>query len=331
MLTDEQLIEELRRALTTETNGLEPRAGLRDRIDQDLASRPAWRARFRPASFSAGAVLSAVGAAVAVGVVVFALVVIRPAGGPTTGSSPTTTPQLGGGALQALSWFGGRDGWALAAAPCTGPNCAQLPASPSRLAHTTDGGSHWHALPDPPASLRGATGACSPTACVSAISFATPTVGYLYDPDLVMTTNGGHSWHPQPGAKVETLTVANGHVYRVAYHHLGCPGPCDPALQEAQIGSGNWRTLIRTLSQPGRSGQAQIVASGPTLLLAMYGSQAGPVSAQATIYRSINSGASWQRQADPCSGRGPAGGHVEEDLIDLAAAPGAFFAGLCSP
>lgn len=313
------------------TDGLEQRDGPPDQVDRELASRPAARARLRPPGLSAGAALGAVGAAVAIGVVILALVVIRPAGAPTAGSSPATAPQLGDAPLVALSWVGASDGWALAAARCTVGNCAQLPASRSRLAYTADGGAHWHALPDPPASVRGATGACSRTACVSAVRFATPTVGYLYDPDLLMTTDGGRSWRAQPGAKVATITVANGKVYRVAYHHSGCPGPCDPALQEAKIGSGNWRTLIRRLAYPDRGGQAQIVATGRTLLLAMYGDQAGPFSAQATIYRSIDSGASWRRQVDPCSGRGPNGGHVEDDLIDLAAVPGGFFAGLCSP
>ena len=59
------------------------------------------------------------------------------------------------------------------------------------------------------------------------------------------------------------------------------------------------------------------------------GSQAGPASAQADLYRYTDAGASWQEEPDPCAGEGPAG--VEEDLIDLANASGVFFAGLCSP
>jgi len=98
------------------------------------------------------------------------------------------------------------------------------------------------------------------------------------------------------------------------------PGPCRPALQRAAIGSSAWAPPIGQLAAPGRSGAAQIVASGPTLLLALFGSQAGPVSAQAVVYRSAGSGGTWQQRTDPCSGRGTGGRSEEEDLTDLAGA-----------
>ncbi len=146
-----------------------------------------------------------------------------------------------------------------------------------------------------------------------------------------MTSDGGRTWRKQPGPQVETLTIAGGQVYRVAYDHTGCPGPCRPTLQRAAIGSSVWVPLIGQLAAPGRSGAAQIVASGSALLLALLGSQAGPVSAQAVVYRSAGGGGTWQRRTDPCSGRGSGGRSEEEDLTDLASAPGGFFAGLCSP
>ncbi len=238
--------------------------------------------------------------------------------------STTTATDLADAWLEDLSWISTSDGWALAAQPCTRGTCA-------RLAHTSDGGAHWQALPDPPAHLQDGTVDCSTLACVSTLRTASPAVGYLYGPALLMTTNGGRTWQAQPGLQVETLTVAHGNVYRVAYDHSGCPGPCQPTLQEAAIGSTTWHTLIGQLAYPDRSGAAQIVASGSTLLVALYGSQAGPVSAQAIGYRSTDAGASWQRTTDPCSGRGTGGKGEEEDLTDLAAAPGGFFAGLCSP
>jgi photosystem II stability/assembly factor-like uncharacterized protein len=173
--------------------------------------------------------------------------------------------------------------------------------------------------------------ASSNLACVREVSLASPSVGYLYAPDLLMTTDGGATWHPVPGLEVESLTVVGGEVWRVAYRHTGCPGPCDPVLQEAKVGSRAWRTVIAKPVTPGRSGSSQVVASGSTRLLAMYGSQAGGVSAQATVYRSTDAGVTWQRQTDPCAGKGPGGRGVEEDLNDLTAARGGFFAGVCSP
>lgn len=144
-----------------------------------------------------------------------------------------------------------------------------------------------------------------------------------------MTADGGLTWQVQRGLSTETLSVADGGVFRVAYDHSGCPGPCNPMLQEAPIGSTNWRTLVGDLNAPDRSSSAQIVNSGSTVVVALYGSQAGPVLAQAILYRSLNGGNSWQQLGDPCSGRGAHG--EEEDLTALASSPGGFFAGLCSP
>jgi hypothetical protein len=238
--------------------------------------------------------------------------------------SATAMPGLAYSWLVDLSWVSATDGWALAAQPCIFGTCA-------RLAHTTDGGVHWQALPNPPAQFQDGTVDCVKAACVSGVAFASPAVGYLYGPALLMTSDGGRTWRAQPGLQVETLTIAGGQVYRVAYDHGGCPGPCSPTLQRAAIGSSAWRPLNGQLAYPGRSDAAQIVASGSALLLAMFGSQAGPVSAQAVVYRSADGGATWQQRTDPCSGRGAGGMTEEEDLTDLAGAAGGFFAGLCSP
>jgi photosystem II stability/assembly factor-like uncharacterized protein len=184
-------------------------------------------------------------------------------------------------------------------------------------------------LPAPPAAIQDGTVNCAAQACVSQVSFASPAIGYLYGPALLMTTDGGLTWHAQPGLQTETLTIGAGQVYRVTYTSGGCPGPCKPSLQEAPVGSANWRTLIGRVTEPGRSDSAQVAASGHDALVAMYGSLAGPIPAQAVVYRSLNGGSTWQQVADPCSGRSGPGQEV--DLIALAAAPGGFFAGICTP
>jgi hypothetical protein len=100
-------------------------------------------------------------------------------------------------------------------------------------------------------------------------------------------------------------------------------------------GSASWRTLIATLNQPGRSDSAQIAASGSAVLVAMYGSLAGPIPAEAFVYRSTDGGGTWRQLTDPCAGLGPNGSkqapNQEEDLIGLANAAGGFFAGICAP
>ncbi len=250
-----------------------------------------------------------------------------PAPSTTQVTSPTVTSTslpsiLAGASLVDLSWVSANQGWALA--ECNIGTCF-------RIAHTLDGGTNWQMLPDPPASSQNGHVDCSKTACVAKVRFASPSVGYLFDPSLEMTTNGGKTWILQHGLATETLHVVGGEVYRVAYTNTGCPGPCQPTLQRSSAGSSTWKTLIGALQYPDRSGSAQIASSGSNLLVAMYGSPPGPVSAQAIVYRSGDGGATWSKMTDPCSGKGPGGANQEEDLIRLTAAPGGYFAGLCSP
>ena len=236
---------------------------------------------------------------------------------------PVGTADLADSSLLSTSWISATQGWALAAQPCASGTC-------TRLAHTTDGGQHWQVLPDPPAALQEGTTDCTVHACVSQVSFASPKVGYLYGPALLMTTDGGLTWHVQPGLQTGTLTIADGQVYRGAFTSDGCPGPCHPSLQAARAGSADWRTIIGQITEPDRGSFGQIAVSGPDVLVDMIGSLAGPFPAHAIVYRSTNGGATWARQAaDPCSGLGPGGPAEEDDLIGLAAAPGGFFAGLC--
>jgi len=238
-------------------------------------------------------------------------------------ASPPAT-ELAYSSLLSTSWLSATEGWAVGSQPCASGTCA-------RLARTSDAGRHWQVLPNPPATIQGGAVDCSDHVCVGQISFATPEIGYLYGPALLMTTDGGLTWRAQPGPQTETLTIASGEVYRVTYTSTGCPGPCQPALQVGTVGSPSWRTVLRQLSEPGRSASAQIVASGADLLVAMYGSLAGPVPAQAVVYRSTDGGGTWRRVTDPCNGLGQGGPSQEEDLIALTAAPGGFFAGLCAP
>jgi photosystem II stability/assembly factor-like uncharacterized protein len=165
---------------------------------------------------------------------------------------------------------------------------------------------------------------------VSGVQFASPTVGYLYGPALLMTGDGGRTWHAQPGLQVETLTVVGSQIYRVGYDHLGCPGPCQPTLQRAAIGSAAWQSLVSQLATSDGYA-AQIVSSGSTLLLAMFGNPAQGVFDPAVVYRSADGGATWQQGTDPCPGRpaGSTGGGAY--LTDLSGTPAGFIAGLCSP
>jgi hypothetical protein len=252
--------------------------------------------------------------------------------GPTGGSkttppgtvSPATNVPPAHSSVLSTSWVDAADGWALGLQPCGKGTCASL-------ARTTDAGRNWQGLPGLTAKIQDGTVDCSAQACVNQVTFASASTGYVYGPALMMTTDGGLTWHAQAGSQTETLTVAGGQVYRVSYTGTGCPGPCQPSLEEAAVGSTSWRTLIGRLAQPDRSDSAQIVASGPDVLVAMYGSLAGPVPAHAVVYRSTDRGATWRQLPDPCGRLGPGGPSQEEDLIALGAASGGFFTGLCGP
>jgi hypothetical protein len=77
VLTDDQIIDELRRALAAETEGIDPRPGLLGRVHQELATIPAGRQRRRRPTFRADAVVAVLAAGVALAVVVTAVVFLR--------------------------------------------------------------------------------------------------------------------------------------------------------------------------------------------------------------------------------------------------------------
>jgi hypothetical protein len=161
-------------------------------------------------------------------------------------ASPTTS--LADSSLLGTSWISATTGWALAVQPCAAGTC-------TRVARTTDGGRTWQALPAPPTVSEGDYG-CPDLSCVGQVSFASSSVGYLWGPALLMTTNGGLTWQVQAAPLTETLTVADGEVYRVAFGYSGCPGPCQPSVQEALVGSPRWHTLTGNIAPTGQSSAA---------------------------------------------------------------------------
>ena len=77
MLSDDQIIDEVRRALTAETDQIDPRPGLLGRVHQELgATRPSQRQARRP-RFGADAIGAALAAAVALAIAVVALVFLH--------------------------------------------------------------------------------------------------------------------------------------------------------------------------------------------------------------------------------------------------------------
>jgi hypothetical protein len=223
-----------------------------------------------------------------------------------------------------LTWVSDLTGWALSAVKCGVALCTELTS-------TTDGGRTWHALPSPPAKIQNGTVDCSKVACVTHVRFATATLGYLYGPAFLVTSDGGQSWRPQASTPVEALEPTQVGVYRIVYAHGGCPGPCSRTVEVAQPGSSSWRTLVTIphLNVPSHQDTAQLVPQGSQdIYIPIYGDlAAGAGTQQAVVMRSLDAGRTWHQVDDPCVSAAP-GINV---AIGFAASAGGFAAAFCVP
>jgi len=90
--------------------------------------------------------------------------------------------------------------------------------------------------------------------------FANRNDGYLFDPDLFTTTDGGRTWHRQGGKPTVALAIVDpGVVWRLTY--ANCPGPCGLTLQQQRTGTTSWVTVRASFDGSGNSVDQQIVVS----------------------------------------------------------------------
>jgi hypothetical protein len=87
VLTDDEIIDELQRALAAETNEIDPRPGLLSRVHRELAATPAGPRRRRRPRFHADTIITTLTGAIAIGVAVIALVFLHH----SNNSNPTQT------------------------------------------------------------------------------------------------------------------------------------------------------------------------------------------------------------------------------------------------
>jgi hypothetical protein len=141
-----------------------------------------------------------------------------------------------------------------------------------------------------------------------------------------MTVDGGQTWKQVKSPPVEALEPEGGTVVRVVYDHSGCPGPCNRTVEEAPAGSTTWETLLQM--PQGAGDTATVIRQGTQVIyIPIYGNPAGGGigDQEATLYRSLDGGQTWQELPDPCAA---AGGDLE-GAIGFAAAPGRYLAALC--
>jgi hypothetical protein len=213
-------------------------------------------------------------------------------------ASPATSPVTGpsgrsGFAVLSMSFVSDSRGFALGTVPCGAGRCVALLT-------TTDGGATWRAL-TPPTRTAASYGICAHgSPCVQQVRFATPRIGYAFDPSLLMTTDGGRSWRRLPAAGVSSLEAANGTVVRVASPRPGCSG-LPYQVQAGPSGGTAWSALtappIVMICPP------VLYRQGSRLVLVGYGNAAGGVPATARIDRSANDGRTWAAGPDRCGGK----------------------------
>lgn len=278
-------------------------------------------------------IATVVAAAVLMAAAAVAAALVYPGGGPVhhgpvRGSaprhaarpSPSKTPGKTAVTLADLSWTSADDGWALAGVPCGQNTCAAM-------ARTTDGGRTWRWLPTPSAYLAGSSEIGGTRPLVSQVRFATDKIGYLFGPDLLITTDGGRTWARQPevpGAGALEPTPG-GAVLRVVYVEQGCNPSCEWQVQRSPAGSARWTPVLTVHPVAVMPETAQIVWQGDQAVYAViYGDPASGAdgSEQATIARGTDDGRTWTVLSDPC---GTAG-----DAEELAANPDGFTAVLCT-
>ena len=223
---------------------------------------------------------------------------------PTTEDNGATLVHLSAFKAYDLT-FVGSNIWAMGSATCQSTGTGRCTA----LVHSTDG-THWTVLNTTPFNVADDSAGCD-TRCVSHIRFATPDVGYVYGPNaLLMTTDAGRTWTPQPGGAL-ALETLDGNVIRVQCPAL--PG-CRYTVQTASVGSSSWTSV----SLPGN-----YIGDGVTLArtshyayLMSYGNPAGGAQdEQSTLFVSSDDGRTWTNRGEVCQQTPGQDGEVDSSSV----------------
>jgi len=166
----------------------------------------------------------------------------------TGGSEGATTSTLPAPGQFVGAWpAGDKDMWGLTSEPCPRPDSDK--ARCAVMSRTTDAGAAWSRL----SRLDVGTTNDGTTDSVTAVHFADPQHGWVYNRDLFATFNGGRRWQPvELGNPVVALESAGTLVYALVGSCGYGVGNCNAPMRlfEGTIATGRWRFLTLGFDLP---------------------------------------------------------------------------------
>jgi photosystem II stability/assembly factor-like uncharacterized protein len=208
----------------------------------------------------------------------------------TGGSEGATTSTLAAPGHFVGAWpAGDKDIWGLTSEPCPRPDSDK--ARCAVVSRTTDAGAAWSRL----ARVDVGTTNDGTTDSVTAVHFADPQHGWVYNRDLFATFNGGRRWSPvdlgNPVVAVESAgTLAYALVASCGYGVGNCNAPM--RLFEGTISSGRWRFLTLGFDLPPTDVGSLVVSRSGVYAVIVRG-------LDQTFLARTSSGR-WERRTLPC-------------------------------
>jgi photosystem II stability/assembly factor-like uncharacterized protein len=204
------------------------------------------------------------------------------AGGTATAASASGGPQPNGFEADSASFVSATAGFVLGTRNCAGQPGGVGPLCPAKLEKTVNGGKTWAAVPAPAVKLVESY-TSTPATAVSTVKFANASNGWLFNPGLWATHDGGKHWArvKLPGM-VTSVVAANG----VAFAIMQPVGRAASAakLYQSKVGSNTW-TLVKGVA--------------PELWLTAFGNSAWAGTAPA-LYRTTDNGRHWAKLSFRC-------------------------------
>jgi photosystem II stability/assembly factor-like uncharacterized protein len=189
------------------------------------------------------------------------------------------------------SFISSSEGWVLGSVKCGVRHC---PA----LVHTTNAGASWSSVPAPATGIT-ASRELGSSHGISTVRFANAHDGWLFDPDLWATHDGGRTWTPEavhgaPDAKILALEAANGTAHLVLFNGALF------RIASTPVHANGWTIAHRALT----------VGAGPVpeIQLVLHGSTGWVLQNDRTVVDGARlSGGTWVSWAPACgSAIGPA-------------------------